>query len=530
MFLERARFENRFVATLPGDTTGDRTPRATPNAAYALTPPTPVAAPQIRIVSPEMAALFGATPADFDSSDAAVLAGNRVLPALQPYAACYAGHQFGHWAGQLGDGRAITLTEILDTENRAWELQLKGAGRTPYSRRGDGRAVLRSSIREYVASEAFAHLGVPTTRALALLTTGDDVMRDMFYDGRPAPEPGAIVVRMAPSFLRFGNFQMPAVRGETDLLKKLVEWTFAFFPDLPNGSFEEKLFAFFDTVAERTADLMVHWQRIGFAHGVMNTDNLSILGLTIDYGPYGFLESYDPLWTPNTTDLPGRRYGFGRQPSIAFWNVARLTEALAPLVATPQTLFDRLEVFQRRFEHGYAEMLRAKLGFFGDAKDIDAAGVEVLRGLDDVLAAGPFDYTLFFRALSRWMSSGEKTEARRRELFADSSYTDLTQNLDADAKLAAWLARHDELAAREPTPTEDRVARMNRVNPIYIPRNYQLSKIIEAATAGDYAPLEQMMDVLRTPYTETPLRADYAKRRPAWAENLPGSSTLSCSS
>ncbi|MBG3852707.1 YdiU family protein, partial [Xanthomonas hortorum pv. carotae] len=230
---------------------------------------------------------------------------------MQPWAVNYGGHQFGHWAGQLGDGRAISLGEAIGVDGGRYELQLKGAGPTPYSRGADGRAVLRSSIREFLCSEAMHHLGVPTTRALSLVTTGDAVVRDMFYDGRPQREPGAIVCRVAPSFIRFGNFELPSARGDSALLRQWADFTIARdFPEL-KGAGENLYAAWFAQVCERTAVMVAHWMRVGFVHGVMNTDNMSILGLTIDYGPYGWVDDYDPDWTPNTTDAQGRRYRFG---------------------------------------------------------------------------------------------------------------------------------------------------------------------------------------------------------------------------
>ncbi|MFP5491633.1 MAG: protein adenylyltransferase SelO family protein, partial [Bacteriovoracia bacterium] len=284
--------------------------------AYTLTPPTPVRAPKLLAWSNDVAAELEMVPTD---DVIRTLAGNQLLPGMKPIATRYGGHQFGHWAGQLGDGRAILLGE-----KNGLEIQLKGAGVTPYSRRGDGRAVLRSSVREYLCSEAMHFLGIPTTRALSLVGTGEEVLRDMFYDGNSAMEPGAIVTRVAPSFIRFGHFQIHTAHNEIDELKKLIDYTLSFYPG-------HTLESFFQELCERTAKLMVEWMRVGFVHGVMNTDNMSILGLTIDYGPYGWLDIYDPNWTPNTTDNQHRRYRFSQQPGIALWNLNRLAEALSPV-------------------------------------------------------------------------------------------------------------------------------------------------------------------------------------------------------
>src|SRR5258706_6497732 len=309
------RFDNTFVAKLPADPVLENRPRQVRNACYTRVDPTPVSAPRLLAWSDEAGELLGIRhPATADGLEAEVLGGNRVLPGMQPYAARYGGHQFGHWAGQLGDGRAITLGEVIAADGSRQELQLKGAGRTPYSRTADGRAVLRSSLREFMCSEAMYHLGVPTTRALSLVGTGEPVIRDMFYDGNPRPEPGAIVCRVAPSFLRFGNLQIHAAQGEHETLRRLADFIRENY--FSSMSIEEM----FLEVCRRTGELMADWMRLGFVHGVMNTDNLSILGLTIDYGPYGWLEDYDLEWTPNTTDAEGRRYCYGNQPHIAQWN------------------------------------------------------------------------------------------------------------------------------------------------------------------------------------------------------------------
>ena len=306
--LDALRFDNGFVRELPGDPEQGHRRREVRAAVWSPTAPTPVAAPTLLAHSREVAALLGLDDADVASpAFVQVFGGNALLSGMQPYAGNYGGHQFGQWAGQLGDGRAITLGEVVNARDERWELQLKGAGPTPYSRTADGRAVLRSSIREFLCSEAMHHLGVPTTRALSLVGTGEPVVRDMFYDGHPKPEPGAIVCRVAPSFLRFGHYQLPASRGDTDLLRTLVDFTIRRdFPHL-SGEGEALYAAWFAEVCERTAVMVAHWMRVGFVHGVMNTDNMSVLGLTIDYGPYGWIDNYDPDWTPNPTDAQGRR-------------------------------------------------------------------------------------------------------------------------------------------------------------------------------------------------------------------------------
>src|SRR4051794_1086668 len=329
--LTAAAFSNTFVSDLPGDPVLVNVPRQVSNACYTRVEPTRVAAPKLLAWSDVLGDELGLSRPSADTVE--VLAGSRVLPGMQPYAARYGGHQFGHWAGQLGDGRAITLTEITAGDGSRQELQLKGAGLTPYSRTADGRAVLRSSLREFMCSEAMFHLGVPTTRALSLVATGEPVVRDMFYDGHPREEPGAVVCRVAPSFIRFGNFELPAARGDVQLLEQLIDSTIERnFPEIKARQESKSAMRaeWFADVCRRTALMIVHWMRVGFVHGVMNTDNMSILGLTIDYGPYGWLEGYDPNWTPNTTDAQGRRYCYGNQPSIGLGKVLQPANALLP--------------------------------------------------------------------------------------------------------------------------------------------------------------------------------------------------------
>ena len=280
---------------------------------------------------------------------------------MDPYSQRYGGYQFGTWAGQLGDGRAITLGEVEDGGS-VFELQLKGSGTTPYSRFADGRAVLRSSLREFLCSESMHHLGIPTTRALSMVTTGEEVLRDMLYDGRPAPEDGAIVCRVAPSFIRFGSFEIHAMTGDFQTLRTLVDHTVGrHFPG-HSTDYDEGLIEWLKTVAASTALTIAHWMRVGFVHGVMNTDNMSIHGLTIDYGPYGWLEDFDPNWTPNTTDASTRRYRYGEQAQIGAWNFARLLESMSPLMEDTGRLYEALEFYYKSYEGHNRRMWAEKLG------------------------------------------------------------------------------------------------------------------------------------------------------------------------
>ncbi|MEO8214527.1 MAG: protein adenylyltransferase SelO, partial [Myxococcales bacterium] len=404
-------FDNTFVARLPADPSISRAPHAVLGACFSRVQPVPVAAPRLIAHAAEVASLLGLLEEDCQSQTfLQVCAGNALLPGMDPYAACYGGHQFGSWAGQLGDGRAITLAEILNDRGERWELQLKGAGPTPYSRMADGRAVLRSSLREFLCSEAMHHLGVPTTRALSLVVTADQVVRDMLYDGHPRAEPGALVARVAPSFVRFGNFELLAAREDETVLRQLTDYTIqTHFPELwpqagatrPAAGSPETYAAFFKEVCRRTGVLMAHWMRVGFVHGVMNTDNMSILGLTIDYGPFGFLDHFAPDFTPNTTDAGQGRYRFANQPRIARWNLLKLAEALYPLVQAPAPLQDGLAAYARAYESEETRMLAEKLGLgalnSSDGPDGDQALVNEMFA---VLAAVETDMTLFFRGLA----------------------------------------------------------------------------------------------------------------------------------
>jgi uncharacterized protein YdiU (UPF0061 family) len=500
--LAELEFEDSFVRELPADPVADNIPRQAPNASYTRVDPTPVAAPKLLGWSHRLGEYLGIErPASAD-----VLAGNRVLPGTKPYAARYGGHQFGNWAGQLGDGRAITLGEIRATDGTRQELQLKGAGRTPYSRTADGRAVLRSSLREFVCSEAMHFLGVPTTRALSLAGTGEAVIRDMFYDGNPAPEPGAIVCRVAPSFVRFGNFQIHAAHGESHALKSLADYVLQnFYPG-------QTLVASYHELCVRTALLVADWMRLGFVHGVMNTDNMSILGVTIDYGPYGWLEGYDPQWTPNTTDAQTRRYCYGNQPHIAQWNLARLAEALLPLVGDKAPLEEGLSLYAETFNGAWQRALAQKLGLAA----LDQPGDEALMSdLFTLLYEVETDFTLFFRNLAAVPLDTPQVTPLLPAFYAKVS-----------DGMPAWLQRYAARARQE----TGRIERMNRANPKYVFRNYLAQLAIDALERDDTSVMERLLQVLERPFDEQPANHELAARRPEWARHRAGCSALSCSS
>ena len=522
------RFENSFVRELPGDPELRNVPRAVRNACYTRVEPTPVSSPRLLAWAGAVGELLGIAPPVAPTGMAAeVLGGNRVLPGMQPYAARYGGHQFGTWAGQLGDGRAITLAEVVGPNGARHDLQLKGAGPTPYSRTADGRAVLRSSVREFMCSEAMHHLGVPTTRALSLVGTGDAVVRDMFYDGNPQAEPGAIVCRVAPSFVRFGNFEILAAGEEHEALKRLADYVIAgHFPELGEPS-PATYARWFEEVCRRTAILIAEWMRVGFVHGVMNTDNMSILGLTIDYGPYGWLEGYDLRWTPNTTDAQGRRYCYGNQPNIAQWNLVRFANAIYPLLNDKAPLEHGLAVFAETFERASGRMLADKLGLVALDQEGDDALLSELFGL---LEAVETDVTLFYRGLAAVPLDETVGDSALMAPLTRAFYADDARAPEYQAPLAGWLRRYAARARQDGVPAAARVERMNRVNPKYVLRNYLAQQAIDALAGGDASFMERLMAVLERPYDEQPEHDELANRRPEWARHKAGCSALSCSS
>ena len=519
--MTRLRFDNAFVRELPGDPESGSRLRQVEGALWSAVEPTPVADPRVLAWSRDMARRLGLDQADIEEPGfARVFGGNASWPGMQPFAANYGGHQFGQWAGQLGDGRAISLGEAIGPDGARWELQLKGAGKTPYSRHADGRAVLRSSIREFLCSEAMHHLGVPTTRALCLVGTGEAVLRDMFYDGNPREEPGAIVCRAAPSFLRFGNFELPYAREDVGLLRRLADFCIRRdYPELEGNG--EALYAeWFREVCTRTASMVAHWMRVGFVHGEMNTDNMSILGLTIDYGPYGWIDNYDPDWTPNTTDAQGRRYRFGWQPKIAGWNLLRLAHALSPLFADPAPLQAGLDAYAADYDAGDRCNIARKLGL-RECRELDLA---LMSDLQVLLHDAELDMTLFFRGLA-----DVDVDAPSLAPLEDAFY-DPGKRRQAEPALVDWLARH---AARVREDAPDPVARragMDAANPKYVLRNYLAQQAIERAEGGDLAGVDALQAVMQRPYGEQPGREAFAGKRPDWARDRAGCSMLSCSS
>ncbi len=527
--LNSLKFDNRFTRELPADPEARNSRRQVPRACYSRVTPTTVSRPTLAAHSREVAEMLDLR-VDADNAEqfARVFVGNELLDGMDPFAMCYGGHQFGNWAGQLGDGRAINLGEVVNDRGEHWTLQLKGAGPTPYSRTADGLAVLRSSVREFLCSEAMHHLGVPTTRALSLVLTGERVVRDMFYDGNPERELGAVVCRVAPSFTRFGNFEIFTSRGDTETLKKLVDFTIRHdFPHLGEPC-KETYAAFFEEVCSSTARMIVHWMRVGFVHGVMNTDNMSILGLTIDYGPYGWLEDYNPGWTPNTTDSTHARYCFGNQPQIGQWNLVQLANALYPLIDEAEPLQRGLKVYADVFQAEWQSMMAGKLGL--NAWD-SGADEELVGELLEVLELVETDMTIFYRLLANVpIDLSGLADVELLAPLAEAYYDPTQQTAETITRTANWLRHYLARVRQEGVSDEDRRVRMHAINPKYVLRNYLAQLAIDKADAGDFSMINELLEVLRKPYDEQPGNEQYAQKRPEWARHRPGCSMLSCSS
>jgi len=478
----------------------DNTYAALPDAFRQRVHPSPVPAPYLIAFNPDAARLIGLDPAEAARPEfPGYFAGNAVLPGSDPVAMKYAGHQFGQYVPQLGDGRAILLGEVRGPEGK-WDLHLKGGGQTAFSRMGDGRAVLRSSVREYLCGEAMHALGVPTTRALCLVGTDMDVYRER-------AETGALVTRMAPTHVRFGSFEVFAHRKQTNEVKTLADYVIGhFFPHAKDA--EKPYVAFYRDVVARTAELMAHWQAVGFAHGVMNTDNMSILGLTLDYGTFGFVEDFDPGFICNHSDESGR-YAFDQQPRIGYWNLACLGYALLSLM-NQEDAQAAIETYPDKFNAKMHALMKAKMGLMED-RDSDA---KLWQDLIDLLAAAKTDYTNFFRDLGGFDS------AEGADNMAIRSRLENVANADG------WLVRYAARLQEEGSVDADRKVRMDSVNPRYVLRNYLAQAAIEKAERKDFNEIERLLGVLKRPFDEQPEMAHYAEPAPAWARTL----HVSCSS
>ncbi|HEY0295416.1 MAG TPA: YdiU family protein [Bordetella sp.] len=491
------------------DLATENTFAALPADFYSRLSPRPPDEPRLLHANPAVAALIGLDPAAFATPEfLAVCSGRMPLPGGDTLAAVYSGHQFGVWAGQLGDGRAHLLGEITGPECATsgstpgnWELQLKGAGRTPYSRMGDGRAVLRSSVREYLAGEAMHGLGIPTTRALALVVSDEPVARETM-------ETAAVVTRMAPSFVRFGSFEHWSSNDRPDLLRILADYVIdKFYPECREATGESgPVLALLEAVTRRTARLMAGWQAVGFCHGVMNTDNMSILGLTLDYGPYGFMDAFQAGHICNHTDTQGR-YAWNRQPSVALWNLYRLAGALHALVPDADALRGALDGYEAVFTEAFHARMAARLGIAGWQAEDEPLLDDLLRLMHENRA----DFTLSFRRLAGVV----RGEPR--------GFLDLF--IDREAA-AAWLARLQARHAQAGGEAGARAAGMDRVNPLYVLRNHLAELAIRAAKEDDASEIDTLLRLLADPCTERPGYERYAELPPEWATGI----EVSCSS
>ena len=476
-----------------------------PPAFYTRLMPTPLPDPYLVCASAPAAALIGLDPAVFTTSAfVETFTGNRLLPGSTPLSAVYSGHQFGVWAGQLGDGRAILLGDVPAANASVpsrMELQLKGAGMTPYSRMGDGRAVLRSSIREFLCSEAMAALSIPTSRALCVTGSNQRIMRE-------TPETSAVATRMAPSFIRFGSFEHWFYNDKSTELTILADYVIDhFYPELRDVPHPYQ--ALLEEVTRRTAHLMAHWQAVGFMHGVMNTDNMSILGLTLDYGPFGFMEAFDTQHICNHTDQQGR-YSYAMQPQIGHWNCFALGQALLPLIGEIEDIEDALEIYKTEFSAKMDELLHAKLGLALTLPEDE----QLFDAMFLVMQNSHVDFTLFFRRLGDLQRANNAADEPLRDLFIDRAAFD------------AWAEQYRRRLQQETRDDQQRQLAMHAVNPKYVLRNYLAQIAIEKAQNNDFSEVAKLLTVLQNPFDEQPENSNYANLPPDWAHHL----EVSCSS
>ena len=463
----------------------------------SLQNPTPLPDPYLIAVSPASLALCGIGIEQANSAEfIQIFTGNQLAAGCQPRATVYSGHQFGQWAGQLGDGRALLLGELAGQE-----IQLKGAGLTPYSRMGDGRAVLRSSIREFLCSEAMTGLGIPSTRALCITGSAHMIMREM-------PETTAVVTRLAPSFIRFGSFEHWFYRENFDALKKLADFVIEnYFPELAEQS--NPYLALLAEVTRRTADLIAQWQSVGFMHGVMNTDNMSILGLTLDYGPFGFIEAYDARHICNHSDDRGR-YSYAMQPQIGDWNCHALGQALLPLTGSVQDTVAAVSGYQSAFESRLSGLWHAKLGL-NTQMEQDS---QLIQNMLDMMQSNALDFTVFFRRLCDLRLADNSMDSAIRDLCADRAAFD------------HWISQYRARLVLENSFDAERQSAMRRINPKYVLRNYLAQNAIEAAQRGDFSEVAKLTAILANPFAEQPEYDSYASLPPDWGRQL----SVSCSS
>lgn len=482
------KIENKFVS-LPGEF-------------YTRLMPTPLNEPYLIAVSKPMMKSIGLNPIFIDKKFCDIFTGNQILADSQPLASVYSGHQFGVWAGQLGDGRAILLGDVAASDHRhRLEVQLKGSGMTPYSRMGDGRAVLRSSVREFLCSEAMEGLGIPTSRALCITGSDQYVMRE-------EPETSAVVTRLAPSFIRFGSFEHWYYNNRPEQLQILADFVIEnYFPELQTATSPYQ--ALLAEVTKRTAELMAHWQSVGFMHGVMNTDNMSILGLTLDYGPFGFMESFDPKHICNHTDQQGR-YSYQMQPTMGQWNCHALGQAMLPLIGDVKKTQEALSDYKRHYDDKYDELMHKKFGLF-ERLENDS---ELIDSFFLIMQENAADFTLTFRRLGQILKDDDSHDEPIRDLFIDRNALD------------NWLSRYRKRLRQEQSVDSLRKQVMSNVNPKYVLRNYLAQIAIAKAQDKDFSEIDKLLQILQHPFDEQAEHDSYADLPPNWASKL----EVSCSS
>ena len=502
-----------FTQKFPGDFSENTMQRQTPEVLFCFIKPAEFDNTKLIDFNENLSVEIGLGALENDKD---FLVAQNLPSNVRTYATAYAGHQFGNWAGQLGDGRAIYAGEIIN-ENHQTEIQWKGAGATPYSRHADGRAVLRSSIREYLMSEAMFHLGIPTTRALSISKTGEDVIRDIQYSGNPQKEQGAVVVRTAESFLRFGHFELLSARNQTDLLKQLADYTIEnFYPEVNSENNHNKYLDWFQAVCDRTLKMIIDWYRVGFVHGVMNTDNMSILGLTIDYGPFSMMDGYDLEFTPNTTDLPGKRYAFGKQGQISHWNLATLANAIFPLVNDADALEKILDNYGKKFWTDHDKMLANKFGLEEVLQEDERFFTDWQQLMQDL----NLDYTLFFQSLEKPVLDIKIDD------FSNSFYRKLSES--ELSRLSNFIEKYQKRKHRNKISEQESLELMSKTNPKFILRNYLLFEAIQDAEQDNYERFFELKEALENPYENR--FPQFNQKRPSKYDNQTGCSQLSCSS
>ncbi|XP_029935515.1 uncharacterized protein LOC115379012 [Myripristis murdjan] len=511
----------KLLEAFPVDQVDGNFVRAVRNCVFSKSIPTPLKGP-LRLAAVSKDVIEGILDLDAavtQSEDFLLyVSGARLMPGSVPLAHRYGGHQFGYWAGQLGDGRAHFLGQYTNRKGEIWDLQLKGSGKTPYSRSGDGRAVIRSSVREFLCSEAMHSLGVPTSRAASLVVSKEPVLRDQFYNGNVKTERGAVVLRLAKSWFRIGSLEILSRTGEIDLLRKLLNFVIEeHFPSISSDD-PDKYLVLYATIVNETAHLIASWMSVGFAHGVCNTDNFSLLSITIDYGPFGFMESYDPNFVPNTSDDEGR-YSIGAQANVGLFNLEKLLEALSPVFTPKQQqgaqhiLKGYADIYQMRCH----QMFKAKLGLLGEEEDDGYLIAFLLKMMEDTQS----DFTMTFRQLSE----ASAQQLRDRDFTQMWALDDLSSHKLFSRWLSMYLLR---LGSQENDRDVDRQQRMKNVNPRYVLRNWMAESAVRKAEVDDFSEVELLHRVLSVPFVtqETAEEAGYAARPPSWAKRL----KVSCSS